>query len=208
MHANAVSPIPGFHHLAGFVDHNGQARLVAWARELCRRAPLVRPVMPNGTPMSVRVTNAGAAGWWSDPKGGYRYTEHHPETGERWPSVPQWLLALGNAALTKAGEPPAPFDCCHVVYYEDDAKLGMHVDRSEQDLEQPVVTISLGSDATFLMGGRERNDPVQRYMLASGDACVMAIPARNWYHSIAKLHPTMGSMLRAGRLSLTIRRAL
>jgi len=205
--ANAATTIPGFSYLPGFVDDQGQRRLVEWTRDLCRRAPLVRPSMPNGTPMSVRVSNAGAAGWYSD-RDGYRYMDKHPETGRPWPPVPQWMFALANAAVTRVGEPPAAFDCVHVVYYDPEARLGMHVDRTERDKSVPVVTISLGADATFLMGGRERTDPPRRFMLHSGDVCVMAVPARNWYHSIAKLHPTMGTPVREGRLSLTIRRAL
>lgn len=200
--------IPGFHHLAGFFDEPAQARLLAWTRSVCREAPLVQPAMPNGTPMSVRVTNAGQAGWWSDTSGGYRYVTKHPATGHPWPSAPYWIFAAGNKALTQVGYPPADFDCVAVNYYDDDAKLGMHVDRSERDDTVPIVSISLGADAVFLMGGETRQHSSERFLLHSGDVCVMAQPARNWFHSVARVLPTMHSPTKRGRVNLTLRRVL
>jgi len=199
----------GFFHLAGFLDEHQQRRLIEWTRELCKAAPLVQPKMPNGTPMSVQVTNAGRAGWWSDQAGGYRYIKRHPTTNEPWPDAPPWILAFANKALLQAGLGPAAFDCIAVNYYAPEAKLGMHIDRSEVDQSIPIVSFSLGSEATFVMGGPDRDGPTQRYHLASGDCCVMAPPARNWFHSVARVHPrTIFSPTREGRINLTIRKVL
>ncbi len=194
--------------LRGFLDEHQQRRVIDWTRELCKEAPLVRPSMPNGTPLSVRVTNAGSMGWWADSQG-YRYTREHPTSGKRWPGAPAWVLAFANKALLQAHHAPVAFDCVAVNYYAPGAKLGMHRDLSEADISQPIVSFSLGAPASFLMGGPERDDPVERFTLDTGDVCVMATPCRNWFHSVAKIHDnTMYSPTREGRINLTVRKVL
>ena len=51
-------------------------------------------------------------------------------------------------------------------------------DEDEEDRTAPVVSISLGDDATFHVGGLRRSDPRQRLVLRSGDVFVLAGAAR------------------------------
>ena len=83
-----ISVAPGIAYHPGFWSAAEQAALVAELRVILKTAPLFTPTMPKtGKPFSVRMTNCGPLGWVSD-RDGYRYQEHHPLTGEPWPSMP------------------------------------------------------------------------------------------------------------------------
>src|SRR3546814_18829453 len=67
-----------------------------------------------------------------------------------------------------AGWPDDP-ECCLINLYRDGAKMGLHQDRDEAELAAPVVSISLGDDAVFRLGGTTRGGPARALKLASGD---------------------------------------
>jgi alkylated DNA repair protein (DNA oxidative demethylase) len=50
----------------------------------------------------------------------------------------------------RADRPP---ECCLVNFYDADAKMGLHQDRDEADFTMPVVSMSLGDEALFRVGG-------------------------------------------------------
>lgn len=166
-------------------------------------APLYRPTMPrSGKPFSVRMTNCGALGWVSD-KSGYRYQAHHPETGTAWPAVPESLLAIW-AELARF---PAMPEACLVNHYQAGTKLGSHVDADEQETTAPVISISLGDDAIFHVGGTERSAPKQKLLLRSGDIVVLGGAARLAYHGLDRIIPGTSNLVPwGGRINLTLRR--
>jgi alkylated DNA repair protein (DNA oxidative demethylase) len=85
--------------------------------------------------------------------------------------------------------------------------MGSHRDEDEQDAAAPVVSISLGDDATFHVGGLQRTGPKRRLLLKSGDVVVLGGAARMAYHGIDRIHPgTSGLLPEGGRLNLTLRR--
>jgi alkylated DNA repair protein alkB family protein 1 len=47
-------------------------------------------------------------------------------------------------------------DAALVNYYHSGDTLNGHKDDVEKDLDQPIVTVSLGCDAVFLLGGTTR----------------------------------------------------
>ena len=108
----------------------------------------------SGRPMSVRMCNLGPLGWVTD-RHGYRYQATHPDTGRPWPPIPASLLDLWD---TVAGW-PAPPEACLVNLYRGDARMGLHQDRDEADLAAPVLSVSLGDDALFRLGGTSRKGP-------------------------------------------------
>ena len=114
-------------------------------------APFYRPVMPgSGKAFSVEETNFGPLGWVSD-KSGYRYQATHPVTGKPWPAIPQTLLALWDEIAGDAGSP----QCCLVNLYRAGARMGLHQDKDEAALAAPVVSVSLGDEAVFRIGGAD-----------------------------------------------------
>lgn len=184
----------------GFFPPDVQARLVADLRRILAQAPLVQPVTPRGTPMSVRMSAAGTYGWISDRKG-YRYEPVHP-SGVPWPAIPDTLLAMWQSLVPDARAP----ECCLINWYDASAKMGMHQDRDEADLSQPVVSVSLGDEALFRMGNQTRGGKTESVWLRSGDVVVMQGAARTAYHGIDRVRADTSTLLpKGGRINLTLR---
>lgn len=79
------------------------------------------------------------------------------------------------------------FDAALVNFYYEGSTLGGHVDDAEADLTKPLVALSLGCPAVFLAGGATRDAPPAALLLRSGDAVVMAGPARRAYHGVPRV---------------------
>ncbi|KAK0483564.1 hypothetical protein IW261DRAFT_1463923 [Armillaria novae-zelandiae] len=75
-----------------------------------------------------------------------------------------------------------------VNFYQTKDTLMAHVDRSEVCATAPLVSISLGNAAVFLIGGLTRDtDPVP-ILLRSGDVVIMSGPAcRRAYHGVPRI---------------------
>ena len=194
----------GIRHLPGYLDRPAQEALVEAIRAVVAEAPLYTPVMPGtGKEMSVRMTNCGSLGWVTDKQRGYRYQPTHPVTGRPWPAMPPQLLDLWND-IAGYEKPP---EACLVNFYSDDARMGLHQDRDEQDLNAPVLSISLGNTCLFRVGGLSRNDRTLSFKLASGDIVVLGDEGRLCFHGVDRIYPATSTLLRnGGRINLTLRR--
>jgi DNA oxidative demethylase len=195
---------PGLRHLPGYLDREAQDALLEDVRAVVAAAPLFTPAMPRtGKEMSVRMTNCGALGWVTDRERGYRYQPLHPVTGRPWPPIADSLLAVWNAV----SEHPAPPEACLVNFYDDSAKMGLHQDRDEEDFSAPVVSVSLGDDCLFRVGGQKRTDPTVSFRLTSGDVVVLGGDSRLAFHGVDRIYPgTSGLLKKGGRINLTLRR--
>ena len=167
-------------------------------------APLFQPRMPKtGQPFSVKMTNCGPLGWVSDKERGYRYQATHIETGRPWPPMPQRLLDLWRDHAAFDGPPEA----CLINHYPAGAKMGSHRDKDEDEPRAPVLSVSLGDDAIFHVGGSKRGDPKVRVTLRSGDVCLLGGPARFAFHGIDRILPGTSDLVPGGgRINLTLRR--
>ena len=200
---------PGAFHYPSFLDAAAQRALAEEIAEVIAAAPLYVSTMPKtGAPMSVRMTNCGALGWVSDKEGGYRYEPRHPKTGQPWPAIPRRLLDIWNE-LARYPKPP---EACLVNVYDETARMGLHQDKDEADFEAPILSLSLGADCRFKLGGTRRNDSVMVFALSSGDALVLSGPARMRYHGVDRILPTINTPLPPTlatlgvRVNLTLRR--
>jgi alkylated DNA repair protein (DNA oxidative demethylase) len=203
MTASTTPPV-GFRHLAGYFDAGRQRALLGELRGLIEAAPLYVPRMPRtGKAFSVRMSNCGTLGWVSDREGGYRYQGTHPETRLPWPAMPPVLVDLWDDVT---GFRPRP-EACLINYYAHAARMGSHRDADEEETAAPVVSISLGDDAVFHVGGPKRGDAKWRLTLRSGDVVVLGGQARLAYHGIDRLLPGTSTLLpEGGRFNLTLRR--
>lgn len=194
----------GFRLLYGYFTRTQQVQLVQEILEIEWSNPFFTPTMPRtGKPFSVAMTNFGGLGWVSDKAGGYRYQDKHPETGDRWPKIPRALLDLWR----EVGDFAAPPEACLNNLYRSGAKMGSHQDRDEEDFEAPVVSVSLGDDAVFHVGGLKRADAKTRMTLKSGDVVVLGGASRLVYHGIDRiLSGTSDLVPGGGRINLTLRR--
>lgn len=195
-----VRDLNGVRLLRGFLTSEAQAAMVGDVRAVCVAAPLFQPTTRGGKAMTVRMTAAGRFGWVSDGKG-YRYQAHHPG-GSAWPPIPASLLAVWEAV---SGSSQAP-ECCLVNFYGEGARMGMHQDHDEADLDQPVVSVSLGDEGLFRVGGTTRGGGTRSAWLRSGDVVVLGGPARLAYHGVDRIRfGSSGLLRRGGRLNLTLR---
>lgn len=194
----------GVRHLPGFLDRQRQESLVESIRAVVTEAPLFTPAMPRtGKLMSVRMTNCGPLGWVTDKEHGYRYQPIHPVTGRPWPGMPQALLDIWDE-VSGYGKPP---EACLVNFYADDARMSLHQDRDEQDLDAPVVSISLGNSCLFRVGGDSRNDRTLSFKLSSGDLVILGAEGRLCFHGVDRIYPATSTLLKnGGRINLTLRR--
>ncbi|WP_375552830.1 alpha-ketoglutarate-dependent dioxygenase AlkB [Rhodophyticola porphyridii] len=169
-------------------------------RGVLRAAPLFRPQTPYGKQMSVRMTAAGQYGWFSD-KSGYRYVDRHP-SGVPWPAIPSSILRVWTQVSGVDRDP----ECCLVNFYAEGARMGLHQDRDEADFSMPVVSISLGDDALFRVGGLSRGGTTESVWLKSGDVAVLSGDARLIYHGVDRTRPGSSALLpKGGRINLTLR---
>ena len=191
-------------HYPQRLDRGAQAALLGAIRQILAKAPLYTPRMPrSGSPMSVRMTNAGPLGWVTDKERGYRYQATHPKTGEPWPAIPPMLHALWKE-LSGYLQPP---EACLINYYGGAAKMGLHQDKDEEDFSAPVLSVSLGDTGIFRAGGTSRKDNTQKFELKSGDVFVLGGKDRLAYHGIDRVLPGSSDLLsEGGRFNLTLRR--
>jgi DNA oxidative demethylase len=203
-----VHEMPGVRFLAEHFDARAQAALLASIQDVLEHAPYFRPTMPRtGKPFSVAMSNCGDLGWVSDKDRGYRYQATHPDTGRPWPKMPQVLTELWRYVSGY----PGPAEACLINFYDsarnETCKMGSHVDRDEADFSAPVVSVSLGDDAVFHVGGPQRTDPKSRVTLRSGDVLLFGGPARLCHHGIDRVLPGTSLLLpQGGRINLTMRR--
>lgn len=193
-----VAGVPIYREL---IDRAGQEQMVADLRSVVAQAPLFSPETRFGKKMSVGMTSAGKYGWYSDRSKGYRYEPRHP-SGVDWPPIPDSVMAIWRKVAPNAREP----DACLVNFYREGARMGLHQDRDEADFTQPVVSISLGDEGLFRIGGTERGGKTQSVWLSSGDVLVLGGDARLVYHGIDRVKPGTSTLLSdGGRINLTLR---
>ncbi|WP_033570325.1 DNA oxidative demethylase AlkB [Dickeya undicola] len=197
---------PGAMLLRGFAWQQAGALLAA-LEQVTQPSPFRHMVTPGGHTMSVAMSNCGPLGWVSDERG-YRYSAQDPLTGRPWPAMPACFLSLSQAAAHEAGYDGFAPDACLINRYSVGAKLSLHQDKDEQDLRQPIVSVSLGLSAVFLFGGEKRSDPCQRLALMHGDVVVWGGPSRLYYHTILPLRngPLPTGMSDEVRFNLTFRK--
>ncbi len=204
MSAAPVPLAPGLVHVPGYLDQADQAALLDAIHALLKAAPPFTPRMPRtGKPFSVRMSNCGPLGWVSDERG-YRYQPTHPETGAPWPPMPDAVLS----AWGDLGGYARPPEACLINIYDEKARMGLHQDRDEADLDAPVVSLSLGDTGVFRFGATARRGPTRTIRLASGDALVLGGPSRLVFHGVDRVIPGSSALpaLEKQRINLTLRR--
>jgi alkylated DNA repair protein (DNA oxidative demethylase) len=168
--------------------------------------PMYTPTVRGGKKMSVGMLCLGKH--WNGLT--YKYEDRRSDfDGLPVPGIPARLSELAKAAAAAAGF-EMQLDMCIMNFYSGDAKLGLHQDKDERPetiaAGIPIVSVSLGDAARFVVGGLSRKDPINPMILRSGDVLVMGGPSRLRYHGVTRILPgTAPEGTGPGRFNLTFR---
>jgi len=180
-----------------------------WA--MCRAladgpVPMYMPTVRGGRKMSVGMLCLGRH--WNALT--YTYEDSRSDfDGLPAPPLPPHFAQIARAAAADAGFEMAP-DLCIMNYYTADAKMGVHQDKDERPetiaAGIPIVSVSLGDAARFVIGGLTRKEPTSPVVLRSGDVLVMGGPSRLRFHGVTRILPgTAPEGTGPGRFNLTFR---
>ncbi|CAN6472351.1 unnamed protein product [Victoria cruziana] len=103
-------------------------------------------------------------------------------------TIPDMLSKISRR-LARLAVPNGEFhpEAAIVNYYGPDDTLGGHVDDMEADWTKPIVSISLGCKAVFLLGGNHRDHPPIAMFVRTGDVVLMAGAARKCFHGVPRI---------------------
>ena len=196
-------------HLVHFLSIAEQQALLARCREVASEsAGPYRPRVRGGGMMHLDMLCLGRH--WNAAT--YKYEARRTDVdGQPVPPVPHDFVRLAARIATAVGYPFEP-DICLMNHYGADGRLGLHQDRDEsrESIEAgvPIVSVSIGDTARFLLGGLKRKDAVKPVLLSSGDAFVLAGPSRLRHHGVSRiLAGTAPAALDIkGRINLTFRK--
>ena len=199
---------PGTIHLCAFLNIEEQRRLVQRCIDIGKQpAGFYTPAVRGGAYMSIRIVCLGRH--WNAKTYKYEATRSDYD-GLAVQALPEDLKQVAKRIASKAGMQIEP-DICLVNYYNAKARLGLHQDKDEsaESIEAgiPVVSVSLGDVAKFMIGGTKRKDRVKTVLLESGDAIVLGGPSRLRFHGVsAIIAGTAPAELEVqGRFNLTFR---
>jgi alkylated DNA repair protein (DNA oxidative demethylase) len=168
--------------------------------------PMYTPTVRGGRKMSVGMLCLGKH--WNGMT--YRYETRRSDFDDlEVPPLPPSFVEVARRAARDAGFETRP-DLCIMNYYSADAKMGVHQDKDESPESiaagAPIVSVSLGDAARFMIGGLSRRDPMSPVILRSGDVLVMGGPSRLRYHGVTRILPgTAPEGTGPGRFNLTFR---
>jgi alkylated DNA repair protein (DNA oxidative demethylase) len=198
----------GAFHLRQFLMVEEQLAL----RDRCRAlldgpVPGYVPTVRGGGRMHVRMLCLGRH--WNGRL--YRYEPRRTDFDDApVPPMPEDFRTLAQKAAAAAGM-ALDADICIMNFYDAEGRMGLHQDKDEHERSLaagvPVVSLSIGDTARFLIGGTRRRDPVDALLLESGDAFVFGGPSRLRYHGVSRILPGTAprALAMTGRFNLTFR---
>jgi DNA alkylation damage repair protein AlkB len=179
--------------------------------EVCRTlaegpVPMYTPTVRGGKKMSVRMLCLGKH--WNAQT--YSYEDKRSDFDNlRVPEIPGELAAIAANAAKQSGFSMSP-DLCIMNFYDADSRMGVHQDKDEGEdsirAGIPIVSVSIGDTARFVIGGLSRKEPTSAILLRSGDVLVMGGPSRLRFHGVTRILPgTAPEGTGPGRFNLTFR---
>jgi len=216
-----VSCRPGLAILPGWLDKNEQSE---WA-ERCLTS---YSSSSNGSVRNIDALGLGQGDWWDrsvkEPDLleklrwatlGYHHNWDTKEYSEKSKTeFPAELATLASEVAEVLSWTNYNAEAAIVNYYPTSSTLNPHTDHSERNLSAPLVSISLGLSAVFLIGGTTLAEPPTPILLRSGDVLVMAGESRMAYHALPKVLPAtwegnsdgrVGEYLSNHRININVR---
>jgi alkylated DNA repair protein (DNA oxidative demethylase) len=198
---------PGLFLFQAFLSPAAQLELWQHCRALAEGpVPMFTPTVRGGKKMSVGMLCLGRH--WNALTYKYEATRSDYD-GQPAPPIPPEFAAIASSATERAGYAFTP-DICIMNLYAPESRMGVHQDKDERPetltAGVPIVSVSLGDAARFVIGGLARRDPTRPMILRSGDVLVMAGPSRLRFHGVTRIQPgTAPDGTGPGRFNLTLR---
>jgi DNA alkylation damage repair protein AlkB len=198
---------PGLFLFQNHLDTAEQQRMWAACEGLAHGpVPMYTPTVRGGRKMSVGMLCLGRH--WNGLTYAYE-AARTDDDGQPVPPIPDAFLMLARDAASRAGYIMQP-DICIMNYYTDSSRMGVHQDKDErrETLEAgiPIVSVSLGDAARFVVGGLTRKEATRPLVLRSGDVLVMGGPSRLRFHGVTRILPGTAPVgTGPGRFNLTFR---
>jgi DNA alkylation damage repair protein AlkB len=198
---------PGLFYLQHCLSSVEQRRVWEICRDLADGpVPMYTPTVRGGRPMSVGMLCLGLH--WNAQT--YAYEKRRSDfDGLQVPPIPGDLAMLASDAARRAGFDMDP-DLCIMNFYGAGSRMGVHQDKDERPetiaAGIPIVSLSVGDTARFVIGGLTRKERTSPLLLCSGDAIVMGGPSRLRFHGVTRIVPgTAPEGTGPGRFNLTFR---
>ncbi|XP_077179460.1 nucleic acid dioxygenase ALKBH1 [Paroedura picta] len=123
---------------------------------------------------------------------GYHYNWNTKKySADHHTSFPSDLAFLSKQVAKACGFPSFQAEAGILNYYHLDSSLGIHVDESELDHSQPLLSFSFGQSSIFLLGGLKRDEAPVAMFIHSGDMMVMSGFSRLLYHAVPRVLPNL-----------------
>ena len=128
-----------------------EAPCVTAPRRVVEIAPFRHMVTPGGHRMSVAMTNCGAVGWVTDrtATATTAMIRIPGVVGRPCPTCSRISLPRRRRARASAASRPTRVSSTGT---SPGASLSLHQDKNERDFSAPIVSVSLGLPAVFLLG--------------------------------------------------------
>uniref|UniRef100_A0ABM5FB09 Nucleic acid dioxygenase ALKBH1 n=1 Tax=Pogona vitticeps TaxID=103695 RepID=A0ABM5FB09_9SAUR len=121
---------------------------------------------------------------------GYHYNWNSKKyLPDHYTPFPPDLTFLSKQVAKACGFPDFRAEAGILNYYHLDSSLGIHVDESELDHTQPLLSFSFGQSSIFLLGGQKRDEAPVAMFMHSGDVMVMSGFSRLLYHAVPRILP-------------------
>nr|XP_003214474.1 PREDICTED: DNA oxidative demethylase ALKBH1 isoform X1 [Anolis carolinensis] len=123
---------------------------------------------------------------------GYHYNWNTKKySADHYTPFPSDLAFLSEQVAKACGFPGFQAEAGILNYYHFDSSLGIHVDESELDHSQPLLSFSFGQSSIFLLGGQKRDQAPVAMFMHSGDVMIMSGFSRLLYHAVPRVLPNM-----------------
>jgi DNA alkylation damage repair protein AlkB len=203
-----IEIFPGAFHVPGFLAIADQRQVLHRCREIAAGpAGLYAPTVRGGGKMHLEMLCLGMH--WNART--YTYESIRADAdGLPPPPLPSDFVAVAKRAAAAVGMALEP-QVCIVNFYGATGKLGVHQDKDERPETLaagiPIVSISIGDTARFVVGGTRRKQSMTPILLESGDAFVMGGPSRLRYHGVTGIRAgtAPAELGLEGRFNLTFR---
>ncbi|KAF0686493.1 Aste57867_21680 [Aphanomyces stellatus] len=125
---------------------------------------------------ALRWANVGRHYDWTARE--YLNTPDMPPLPSELKQLVQEVYAVTDMATCKPGESGI------VNFYPAGTMMGGHLDNAEEDMVNPIVSLSLGTRCIYLQGGFTRDIAPTPIWLQSGDIVIMGGDARRCFHGV------------------------